>query len=979
MPNNTNEITPPFVEPIIKNEKILPIIVGIGASAGGLEAFEQFFHHAPADSGMAFVLVPHLDPSHASLLTEILQRATAMPVLEASNKAVVKANHVYVIPPNRDMKILRGKLQLTVPKAPRGQRMPIDAFFRSLAEDQTENAVGIILSGTGTDGTLGLRAILGVGGVTLAQEPTTAKYDGMPQSAIQSGYVTHILPVEKMLEVLMSSTKNFVVKTTSSHPQSVPAKEIDSILLQLRSITGHDFSLYKKSTIGRRIERRMLQHSIDDTENYATYIKEHPAEAHILFRELLINVTCFFRDTAAFEVLEKKILPELVKNKTNGDTFRVWISGCSTGEEAYSVAILLRELLDESRKEIKIQIYSTDLDDDAIDKARAGIYPLNIAQDVTPARLHRFFIKEENSYRIKKEIREMIVFAIQNVIKDPPFTKLDFLSCRNLMIYLTPELQDRLITAFHYALKPDGVLLLSPSESVGHHTDLFSTINHKWKFYRATNTTASSRTMMTRPLAWAAAKSGDSEIGVSPIMKETNFAELTRRVLIQFFAPASVVTDLNGNILYVHGDTGRYLRPAPGHATLNVIEMAREGLDLELRSGLFLAASEGTSTLNRETQVKTNGGFSTVNLTIRALPDSNGSQKQILVSFQDVPKTITTKRRKHIVKPAELTRIEELERDLAYLKESHQFNHEEQQASNEELKSTNEELQSTNEELQSTNEELETSKEELQSVNEEMITVNSEFQGKIEQLSDIQNDMKNLLDTINVGILFLDRNLLIRRFTREATKIYRLAESDVGRSLNDIRCMAEGDDLLVAAQQVLDSLIPYEREMSIGNDEWILARIQPYRTLDNVIDGVVLTFTNITSRVKAIATEDALILAEGIVNTIREPFVVLDGNLNIVFASRTFYRIFKTTQEEAINRSIYTMGDKQWDTPVLHELFDNILEIDKPLDNYEIYYDFPVIGKRLLTLNARRIVGRIGIPKMILLSIFIRWENSSEL
>ncbi|MFI3123576.1 MAG: CheR family methyltransferase [Methylococcales bacterium] len=979
MPNNTNEIIPPLVEPTIKNEKILPIIVGIGASAGGLEAFEQFFRHAPIDSGMAFVLVPHLDPSHASLLTEILQRTTAMPVVEALNKAVVKANYVYVIPPNRDMKILNGKLQLSVPKAPRGQRMPIDAFFSSLAEDQAENAVGVILSGTGTDGTLGFRAIFGVGGVTLAQEPNTAKYDGMPQSAIQSGCVTHVLPVEEMLAVLRNSRKNLVVQTTLTRPKSAPAKEIDNILLHLRSITGHDFSLYKKSTIGRRIERRMLQHSIDDTEQYANYIKEHPAEAHILFRELLINVTCFFRDTAAFEVLEKKILPELVKNKTKGDVFRVWISGCSTGEEAYSVAILLRELLDETRKELKIQIYGTDLDDDAIDKARAGIYPINIAQDITPERLHRFFVKEENSYRIKKEIREMIVFAIQNVIKDPPFTKLDFLSCRNLMIYLTPELQDRLITAFHYALKPEGVLFLSPSESVGNHTNLFSAINHKWKFYRAINTTASSRTMMTRPLAWAAVKSGDNEVGVTPMMKETNFAELTRRVLIQFFAPASVVTDLNGNILYVHGDTGRYLRPAPGHATLNIIEMAREGLDLELRSGLYLAASQGEPAINREIQVKTNGGFSTVNLTIRALPDSNGIQKQLLVSFQDVPTPVTKTRRKYIIKPAELTRIEELERDLAYVKESHQFNNEEQQASNEELKSTNEELQSTNEELQSTNEELETSKEELQSVNEEMITVNSELQGKIEQLADIQNDMKNLLDTINVGILFLDRNLLIRRFTREATKIYRLAESDVGRSLNDIRCMAEGDDLLVAAQQVLDSLIPYEREMSIGNDEWILARIQPYRTLDNVIDGVVLTFTNITSRVKAIATEDALILAEGIVNTIREPFVVLDGNLNIVFASRTFYRIFKTTQEEAIERSIYTIGDKQWDTTALHELFDNILEIDKPLDNYEIYYNFPIIGKRLLTMNARRIVGKVGIPKMILLSIFIRWENPSEL
>ena len=978
---NTDLITLPIVNPIMAIEKISPIIVGIGASAGGLEAFEQFFRHAQVDSGMAFVLVPHLDPSHGSLLTEILQRATTMPVVEALNQVAVKANHVYIIPPNRDMEIFHGKLQLSVPKAPRGQRMPIDAFLRSLAEDQAENAVGIILSGTGTDGTLGLRAILGCGGVTLVQEPTTAKYDGMPTSAIQAGYATHILPVETMLDTLLTNTRHLTARiepAISSTPEKPLKNGVNNILLQLRNITGHDFSLYKKSTIGRRIERRMLQHSIDDTDVYARYIKEHPAEAHILFKELLINVTSFFRDTAAFEVLEDKILPELCKNKTEFDTFRVWIAGCSTGEETYSMAILLRELLDKNHQEFKVQLYSTDLDDDAIDKARAGFYPLNIAQDVTPERLHRFFMKEENGYRIKKDIREMVVFAIQNVIKDPPFTKLDFLSCRNLMIYLTPELQDRLITAFHYALKPDGVLFLSPSESVGNHTDLFSPINHKWKLYRAINSNASSRAMMTRPLTWAVAKDSGTQVDTNFITKETNFAELTRRVLIQFFAPASVVTNLNGDILYVHGETGKYLRPAPGHATLNVIEMAREGLDLELRGAIYAAAAEGTATLNREIQVKTNGGFSSVSLSVRALPDPNGTQKQLLVSFQDIPTPIIKPRRKRIAKPAELTRIEELERDLAYLKESHQFNFEEQQASNEELKSTNEEMQSTNEELQSTNEELETSKEELQSVNEEMITVNSELQGKIEQLADIQNDMKNLLDTINVGILFLDRNFMIRRFTREATLIYRLAASDVGRSLNDIKCMAEGDDLIIAAQQVLDTLIPYEQEMHLSNDQWILARIQPYRTLDNVIDGVVLTFTNITSRVKAMATEEALMLAESIVNTIREPFVILDGDLNVVFASRTFYQVFKVIHEESIGHSIYTLGNNQWDTPALRELLDNTLIVDKPVDAYEIYYDFPMIGKRLITLNARHIVGKIGVPKMILLSIFIRWDEPNE-
>ena len=851
-----------------KTAAALPI-VGIGASAGGLEALEQFFRHAPANSGMAFVLVQHLDPNHASLLTEILQRTTSMPVVEALDQIPVEPNCVYVIPPNRDMAIFHGKLQLSVPNEPRGQRMPIDAFLRSLAEDQQENAIGIILSGTGTDGTLGLRAILGAGGVTLVQDPATAKYDGMPSSAIQAGYATHVLPVDKMPEALLAGARTFTVRTEIPNEPKA-ASGMNRILMQLRTSTGHDFSLYKKSTIGRRIERRMSQHNIEDTDVYARYLKENPAEVHTLFKELLINVTNFFRDAEAFAVLEKDILPQLCKDKPDDYLFRVWVAGCATGEEAYSIAILLRELMDQSHQEFKVQIYSTDLDDDAIAIARAGFYPPNIAQDVTPERLRRFFIKEDAGYRVKKEIREMVVFAIQNVIKDPPFTKLDLLSCRNLMIYLEPELQNRLIPAFHYALKPGGVLFLSPSESIGNHTELFSSLNRKWKFYRATHSITSSRAAMANVLSWAAETAGKaSEVTISK-PKETNFAELTRRVLVQYFAPASVVTDLKGDILYVHGETGKYLRPAPGQASLNIVEMAREGLELELRAAIRIAASEGMPTLNREIQVRTNGGFTTVSLSVRPLPDLDDSQNLLLVSFQDVASPAIKPGRKRSAKPAELARIEELERDLAYMKESHQATVEEQQASNEELKSTNEEMQSTNEELQSTNEELETSKEELQSVNEELITVNSELQAKIEQLAGMQNDMKNLLDNTHIGTVFLDEHMIIRRFTREATHIYRLVASDVGRPLNDIKSNLEGEELLTKAQSVLETLVPIEQEVRTHNGAWYLVRIQPYRTLDNIIEGVVLTFTDISKRIEAeTAVQLARELAERVVDTIR--------------------------------------------------------------------------------------------------------------
>ena len=941
-------------------------VVGIGASAGGLEAFEQFFRAMPTDSGMAFVLVTHLDPNHDSLLTEILQRATAIPVTTVLDQVQVEANHVYVIPPNRDLAIFHGKLQLSIPEVPHATRMPIDAFLRSLAEDQGEKAIGIILSGTGTDGTLGLRAIIGAGGISVVQEPTSAKYDGMPSSAIQAGYATHILPVEKMPAVLISGTRMQGRRHETPTAPAV-ASGITRILMQLRVATGHDFALYKKSTITRRIERRMAQHDIENSEDYVRYLKENSDEVHLLFKELLINVTSFFRDAEAFTVLQKDILPELCKDKPDDYVFRVWVAGCATGEEAYSIAILLREWMDENHREFKVQIYSTDLDDDAIAIARAGLYPPNIATDIEPERLRRFFSKEDAGFRVKKNIREMVVFAVQNVIKDPPFTKLDLLTCRNLMIYLEPELQNRLIPAFHYSLKPGGVLFLSPSESIGNHVDLFSPANRKWKFYRASHTGATSRAMMTSPITWAAVTGNKAPEEAMKKTKETNFSELTRRILLQCFAPASVVTDLKGEILYIHGDTGRYLRPAPGQASLNVIEMAREGLELELRAAIHPASSEGITILNKEIQVKTNGGFSTVSLSVRPLPGPEGSQNLLLISFQDVADA--KPKRKSAAKPVEIGRIEALERELAYTKENLQATIEEQQASNEELKSSNEESQSTNEELQSTNEELETSKEELQSLNEELITVNAEFQSKIEQLTGMQNDMKNLLDNTNVGTIFLDEHMIIRRFTREATNIYRLAPSDVGRPLADIKANIEGEELLAKAQSVLETLIPFEQEVHTHNGAWYLVRIQPYRTLDNVIEGVVLTFTDISKRIEAeSAVQLARELAENIVDTIREPLLVLDSDLQVVSANRAFYQYFQVTVADTVGRKIYDLGDRQWDIPALRELLEVILPRDRTVEGYVVEHDFPTIGHHKIMLNARRIVGKASEPSLILLA-----------
>ena len=632
--------------------------------------------------------------------------------------------------------------------------------------------------------------------------------------------------------------------------------------------------------------------------------------------------------------------------------------------------------MDERQEEFKVQLYATDLDDDAIAVARAGLYPPNIAADVTPERLRRFFIKEDAGYRIKKQIREMVVFAVQNVIKDPPFTKLDLLSCRNLMIYLEPELQNRLIPAFHYALKSSGVLFLSPSESIGSHPDLFAPLSRKWKFYCAVHSVTATRTVMASGLSWAAEPGAK---GVEEVVKKTrepNFADLTKRVLLQSFAPASVMTDLEGNILFVHGETGKYLRPAPGQATLNLVDMAREGLQLELRAALQNAASHGTPTLNREISVKTNGDFQTVSLSVRPQPAAQAGQELLLVSFQDVAyegdKSQPGKpgHGKRVSGTVEARRSEILEQELAYTKENLQATIEEQQASNEELKSTNEELQSTNEELQSTNEELETSKEELQSVNEELITVNAELQAKIEQLAGMQNDMKNLLDNVNVGTIFLDQQLNIRRFTRWATQAYRLIATDVGRPLADIKSDIEGHDLLAEAQTVLDTLVPSEREVCTHGGAWYLSRIQPYRTLDNVIDGVVLTFTDISSRIAAEENvRDAQELAEAIIDTVREQLVVLDGKLKVVSASRSFYQRFQVTPEKTVGRSLYELGNRQWDIPQLRQLLETILPKNTSFTDYEVEHDFPDIGHRKMLLNGRRIIGKHAATKLILLAM----------
>jgi len=997
-------------------------IIGVGSSAGGLEALEQLFRNTPEDCGFAFVLVSHLSPDHASMLSEILQRVTNMSVVQAQDQMQVLINHVYAIPPNRDMDIYKGKLQLSIPIEPNSYRLPINHFFKSLALDQGCNAIAIILSGTGKDGTLGLRDILNAGGFSIVQESATAKYDGMTSSAISAGYASYILPagemstfiVSKILTRKNSQGSNFRASSKASQLKKIQLGQgelyqknlqkeiinpviipdyISKVLMYLRKATGQDFSLYKKSTIGRRIERRILQHKLETPELYIHYLKENPSEAHILFKELLINVTNFFRDTEAFKLLQQEILPELCKGKLDDYVFRVWVAGCATGEEAYSIAILLRELQEQTQQKFKIQMYATDLDDDAIAIARRGFYSANLMHNIESDRLQRFFLKEESGYRIKKEIREMVVFAVHNLIKDPPFTNLDLLTCRNLMIYLEPELQNQLIPIFHYSLKENAVLFLSPSESVGNFTELFTAINRKWKFYKTIHTKKITNPVMNSPSAWIASnreKALEDTMIKAKDLKAPNFEELTRRLLVQYFAPASVIVDFKGDIIYVYGDTGKYLRPAPGEASLNIAEMAREGLDHELRSAINLIVTQGLTTINQEVVLKTNDGFTKVMLSVRPFPKIENSavnkaksktddEGLLLVSFQDVVKAIVNTNNKKTAKPADKKRLEEMERELIFNKENSQATIIEQQMFNEELRTTNEELQSSNEELQSTNEELETSKEELQSVNEELITVNAELQSKIEQLAGMQNDMKNLHDSINIGTIFLDQHMQIRRFSRDAIKIFRLVQTDLGRPLADIKSDLISDvnsdikieeELIKQATNVLETLVSFEREVCVNNCDCYLLRIQLYRTLDNIIDGVVLTFTDISQRIKAEASvRNALAFSESVVDTIHEPLLLLDKNLQIVSANRAFCQYFQVNAEDTLGRKIYDLGNREWNIPALRELLETILPRDQSFEDYMVEYKCPIIGQRKILLNARSIDGQLGEPSLILLAM----------
>src|SRR5262245_3010125 len=831
------EVSPGYVRPIS--------IVGVGASAGGLDAFGQLLAALPSDSGMAFVLIQHLAPKYESILSELLGKATRMPVVEVSDGMRVEPNHVYVIPPNADMSIANGVLRLTPISPDRSRRMPIDLFLRSLAEDQQSRAIGVIPSGTASTGTLGLQSVKALGGVTFAQDES-AKYSAMPRSAIAAGNVDFVLPPELIARELNRIAKHIHVFATEDHaetPTGPPDEALSKIFLLLRNISRVDFSFYKHGTIKRRITRRMFLRKIENLPSYLQFLRKNPKEVEALFDDVLINVTSFFRDADAFESLQKVAFPHILNHKGPNSTVRIWVAGCSTGEEAYSLAIVLLEYLREKAANFQIQIFATDVSDSVIQKARAGIYPENISLDITSHRLNRYFQKVEGGYQISKAIRDMCVFAKQDVAKDPPFSRLDLISCRNVLIYMGQVLQKRIIPLLHYALNPSGVLFLGSSETVGGFTDLFVPIDKKHKIY--------TKKQVSIPLNFDFVpqfrEDEQPEERHEELPQRMDLQKIADQILLNRYAPPSVMVNEKLDIVQFVGQTSGFLDPAPGDASLNLLRMVKSGLHPELRLAFQRVRRDGL-TRKEGVLIESDGGLKSVNLEIIPVKNFSRKERYYLVVFEaaaarasenrNAPKERKPDKKNSKGKTSQIdienARLkEELEATREYL----QSIIEEQRTTNEELRSANEEIQSSNEELQSINEELETAKEELQSTNEELTTVNEELQNRNEELTQLNNDLNNLLSSVNIPIVMLGNDLRIRRFTPVAEKVMNLIPTDIGRPITDIKTNLRISDLRQSVMHVIDSLEIQENEVEDNTGRWYSMRIRPYRTLDNKIDG----------------------------------------------------------------------------------------------------------------------------------------------
>ncbi len=939
-------------------------IVGIGASAGGLEAFTAFLKALPADTGMAFVLIQHMDPTHESMLNRLLAKDTAMDVTQIVDGMDVEPNRVYVIAPNTEATIRGGLLKLMIRPTGSIRHTPIDTFLCSLAEDQKTKAIGIILSGIGSDGTKGLQAIKAEGGITFAQDEASAKYPAMPLTAVAAGCVDLVLPPERLARELARLIRHpyLEIAAEAVAPETSPVENggLRKIFRLLRTATGVDFANYKQTTVRRRIARRMLVRRCDTLPDYAKYVGEHPDEVKALFEDALIHVTGLFRDPGAFEYLKTSVFPQIFSLLEPGEPVRIWVPGCSRGEEVHSIAMALSEFLGDSAAQTRIQIFATDISDKDIQKARAAVYSESLTADLSREQLRRFFTKIEGGYQIIKELRELCVFARHDVTRDPPFSRMDLISCRNLLIYFTTPLQRKVLGYFHYALKPTGFLLLGKSESVGAAPALFSLSDRRANVY----TRVMSPGQVVTEFRAAAEPEFKTMAPAAALLQPPAFdlRKEAERIVLERYAPPALVVDPSLQVLFFQGDTSPFLKPALGEASFSLLKLARPDLMLQIRAAVQKAKRSGAA--RRENVCfKRDGESILVDVEVVPIAGRLTKDSDFVVLFQNLRRQVPDKKQRSKVErisrsSEQAKEIQQLERELVATQENLRALVEDQEAASEELRAANEEILSSNEELQSTNEELETAKEELQSSNEELTTLNDELQSRNLELTQTAGELNNLLNTVEVPIVILGADRRIRRFTPSAAKLLNLIAADAGRPIGQIRSNLDLPDLDQMASGVIRTERPVEAEVRDQNGYWYLLRMRPYRIGNDEVEGLLISISDIN---------DAKQLSSAIVGAMGESLLVLDSQLRVVSANRAFYQIFQVKHEETENRSLYELGQGQWNIPRLRELLERVVREKNEIINFEVEQEFPKIGRKTMLLNARELHQEgLGLQKVLL-------------
>jgi len=930
--------------PLSKRTKIP--LVAIGASAGGIPALKQFFEGMPDKPGMAFAVVLHLSPTHESHLVGVLQRSTKMSVVSVDQKALFRPNCIYVISPNSVLTITDHELRARQPRTQMERHHPVDALFQSLADHRGAEAICIVLSGSGSNGSAGAQMVRAKDGIVLAQDPDTAERPEMPRNVINAGLADRVMRVEDMPRFLVNYVRGAytVVDTDTVEQIAATAEaELNAILAVLRARGRHDFTPYRKRTLVRRITRRMGLNQIDSFRHYAEKLRNDPDEVQALLSDLLINVTAFFRDPDAWETLREKVVVPLVAANAEVQSVRVWVPACSTGEEAYTLAMMLQEEAERAEEQLDIKVFATDAAPVALARARAGIFPASIAEAIPTSRLERFFDKEDDVYRAKKTLRESVIFAPQNVLADPPFSKLDLISCRNLMIYLEPPVQDKLVALFHFALRPGGYLFLGSAETIGKLADLFQPISKKWRVFRRIGRTR--HDLIDFRLPGADAHAG-ATVGIHPVPRAP--ADDARDALLGTFAPPSALVDERNRILYFHGDLDAYVKTPTGEPTLDLLNMVRETLRPKLRAAIRQAAKERTR-IQTETRLNKTGKES-VRMTVTPVTTRNATPR-FLVSFEE----LATNRRAATSRELDPQAVSEgqLEEELRTAREELRLSIEQLETSNEELKASNEEITSMNEELQSTNEELETSKEELQSLNEELNTVNAQLQTKVEELEDRTNDLNNLLNSTDIATLFLDQQFRIRWFSPPMRALFQVIQADVGRPITDFAQRFEDPSFLNDAREVMRTLQPREKQVHGADGRWHMRRALPYRTEDNHIDGIVCTFTDVTERKQweeQLATAKAY--AERIVETTRQPMLVLDKNRVVQSANRAFYAMFQLSARQTIGNALFEINNGDWNIAEVRRALRDAASDGKPVEGLSVVHEFRELGRREVVFSA---------------------------